>query len=270
MENIKPFGWRRNIDYIKVNFFIMWKSLIEYKIHFYSMFFDQIFYVVFYFIFLFVLSTNFGEVIGWNLFDFVLLMILIDLIRVGQGIFLWEANIFDSITSGSFNHYLVRPISCQFKYFFSRINASAIFYFISDLFLLIFAIIYFNETINLVLLFIISVLMIILEGTFSIFYNSFGFIYIGFERNVLNPFIVPVYRMLNQYPAQFFQKSRILSIFFIFPIFYISSLLIPLSRGINVSNLYLQLLIITILIIIFISVSIINWHYGLKKYKAFG
>ena len=138
----KQFGWKRNFEYIKANLIIMWKNLIEYKANLYGSIAEQLLFFSVQFMFLFVFYTSFGDVIGWDLMDYVLFIILVDLIACFTGLFLWKNPLGSVITTGGLNQYLVRPSNIFIKYYFSSINSSAMFYVISDILLLSISIFY--------------------------------------------------------------------------------------------------------------------------------
>jgi hypothetical protein len=61
---IKPFGFRRNLDYLRVNLFILWKKIIEYKANFFSYGIEHLIYMGS-FLFFIVFSNNFFY--AWNI-----------------------------------------------------------------------------------------------------------------------------------------------------------------------------------------------------------
>jgi len=117
-----PIGWKRNLDFIKVNIFLMWKKTVEYKASLYASFFEQIFFISIQFLFFFVLFSSIGEVINWEFVDYILFFILVDLVFTFAGIFTWGKTLSQTLINGDLNLQISKPINIVFKYIFSNLS----------------------------------------------------------------------------------------------------------------------------------------------------
>ena len=108
---VKKYGIVRNLNYLKENLIICFKSLSEYKLNLFNSIFEQL---IFYFILIIfgkVLISNFGDLIGWSFIDYLLFLIIVDLSTTFTGIFVWDASVQKAIKTGSLNNFLFRPIN---------------------------------------------------------------------------------------------------------------------------------------------------------------
>jgi hypothetical protein len=75
---------------------------------------------------------------------------------------------------------------------------------------------------------------------------------------------------MQQFPTPFFKQTIFFYILMFYPFFFIGSLLIPFISGLEIWNIKLQIFTLFGLTLLFFIVALVNWHYGLKKYEAFG
>jgi ABC-type uncharacterized transport system permease subunit len=76
---------------------------------------------------------------------------------------------------------------------------------------------------------------------------------------------------LMEFPITFFKEIRFIFIFYIFPVIYYSSIITDFVFGYtNINDLFLSFLILLSLIAIFAIGIFVLWHYGLKRYEAYG
>jgi len=262
-------NFKRNIDYIKTSFFIMWRRLIEYKINFYFGILEQLSYFVFQYVFFFVVFSSFGDIIGWEFIDYILFFLLIDLIRVTAGLFIWKRGVGDLIIDGGLNVYLARPISVFIKHYFSEIEPAAIFYVITDI-IAIGLILFFIKVEYFSLFIFLLLLLIYLTFISYAFLDSFSFFKKKLGSVFVYTFYNPIMMVMDDYPAQFFKKLKYKQVLNIFPVFYVGLLLIPLLRGYEIDNLLFYINLIISLSSLFTLLTLIIWHKGLKKYEAYG
>ncbi len=271
MEQVKPFGWRRSLDYFKTNLVLTCKALFEYKANFYVSIFEQFWYYITYFVFFVVVSDNFSSVVNWSFADFLLFALIIDFIHVGFGLFFWNFDLQSSIVRGDLNSNIIRPINPLVSYSFFRLSKGAIFFIISNFLVFPIFILYFGyEFHNIFLSFIIGLLIyldLIFMGMFVVSISFFSFGLADFLGEVVG---AGIHQISKNYPFQFFERTAFKVVLLGIPLFFTSSLLMPLLKGVDVWNMKLQLMILFCTLIFFLMGSLLSWHYGLKKYEAFG
>ncbi len=259
------------LNYFLSNLKITWLRLIEFKMNLYGAIIEQIFYYIGYFIFFLVIFNNFSDVINWTLGDFLLFMIIIDIIHVTQGIFEWKMSIKDSIIKGYINLYLSKPVNIFAGYTLSNLSTASYFFLISNIILLPIVIIYYNiELFNIALSFFIFIIITLLTLITGFFINSINFVSFGLSDVINNIEHIGTAQVAKSFPYQFFKESAIKYFMFAFPLFFIGSLLIPIIRNYPILNIEIQISILVTMIITLSILTYINWHLGLKRYSAYG
>lgn len=261
----------KNINYLLVNLKIGWQKLIEYKMNLYIASFEQTFYYLGYFVFFFVISNNFSDIINWTLRDFLLFMMLVDIVHVIGSLFHWKMDLKDAITTGDLNLYLTKPLNGFIGYTFSNLPSSTYIFLITNLIALPIIILYFN--IQLHNIFASTLIFIgILFATFSFYFfiNSINFHSYGLKYIISNLADIGTYELSKNYPHQFFKRTSFKFFLFVLPMFFVSSLLVPMLRDYPILNINLQIIILIFVILFFSCCTWINWHLGLKKYEAYG
>ena len=272
-NNIKPFGWRRNLDYFKENFIIMWKSLVEYKMNFLVAFIEQIIFFFAQFIFFIVFSQNFAKDIGWNVSDFLIFAMFADFIIVFAGFFIWKFYRFQSIlVTGKLNSYINKPINSMFCFIFSDFSSRAFTMLLMNIIVFPIILIYFKISFVKLLIPFILFLFICSMYIFAFsFFSSINFFNFGISDALFNSYDTVLHGISKSYPAPFFDKNVVLKkILFFVPIFFIGSLLIPLINGSSLNEFYFQIIALLFFNLLFLLGLIMVWHYGLKRYEAFG
>jgi len=267
----KPLGFRRNLDYIKENFILVWKVLIEFKSNLYSSLFLQFFYYFNKYLFFYVLFSSVGDIIGWELIDYLILILIIDLLYSFIEFFNSNGNFSDYLLSGDLNLVTSKPQGIFFKFFFGNLRSSAILFLITSFIALIILFFQINFSLgNLILSIFIFILLVLLHLSISFFISSLAFLSKNLDSQFSNIYWT-ISNEVSNYPSQFFKNLKFRFIFYIFSGFFVSSLLIPLLRGYDFFiNPFYQLGIILSLIVFFSLITFLNWHFGLKKYEAFG
>ena len=261
----------RELNYIKTGMFLTWKKMLEYKANTYSAILAQIIYFVSQFLVLFVISSNFGDVIGWSFLDFVFYLLLFDFVETIAGFFIWgRSDLKSMIVKGELNCYINRPLNKFICFNASIFSAGGtIMLFITSIFL-VFFILFFNvELYNILFGIFIAFLIIIFHIVLRKFVESINFFNFGVSY-FLRETVYRSQRIFTNYPAKFFQGGFFRIIFMIIPLFFVSSLLLPVLRNKEVWNLNLQIFILVSLIIVFGFGIFIFWKFGLKKYEAYG
>lgn len=270
MDEVQDFGWKRKKEYIKVNFYIMWKKLLEYKNNMYFSAFEHYFFILTYFAFYFLIFDNFGEGLGWELYDYFVFFIFCEVLYIIAGTFMWGPSISEHILKGKLSDHLRRPFNPFFSFFFQEMNFYGLFLLIQDV--VIYSVILFFLPIEFynvgfsILIMVLIILLILLEFYFV---KSLDLIMLNLSLVVIKPFW-SFYELTRQYPYGFFRNSGFRFVLLGFPFFLIGSLLIPLLRGYEVWNPLLQISVMIVLIFVFSFGIFFCWHYGLKKYEAFG
>jgi ABC-type uncharacterized transport system permease subunit len=259
------------LNYIKINFYLMIKELTEYKASFYSAFFVQLFFLPSFFLFVYVLSILFDEVITWTPIQIALFVLIEDTIRTLAGVFVWKKEyLSDTLTKGNLSLFISRPGGVAFKYFFQNLSPSAFSYVLVNIPFLLGIIFYVGIDFLSFLLFVIySLLIMILYGsTYNLIY-SLGHLIIHLEKSFFWLFY-RVDALFVMYPAPFFKDFLYMKLFYIFPAFIIGSLIMPLFINSYSANLF-QIVLLLILLILLQNILIyVIWKIGLKNYEAFG
>jgi hypothetical protein len=103
------------------------------------------------------------------------------------------------------------------------------------------------------------------------FFSCISFFNFGIANTIFDSYDTVLPGISKSYPAPFFDKNVVLKkILFVIPIFFIGSLLIPLINGNTLNEFYFQIIVLLVFNLLFFLGLIIIWHYGLKKYEAFG
>jgi ABC-type uncharacterized transport system permease subunit len=264
------YGFIHFIKYFWVNLIIGIKTMTEFKANFYSsifknsiMFFSSIF-------FLKILANKFGEIIGWSFMDFIIFFYFVILIQ-GLSEIIGDCKFEKDLKNGKLNIFLQKPGNLFFNYIFYSRGSSIMFLSIHSTYFLCF--IFYNLDINFIR-FIISILIsLILAITFFLFrsfLDSFSFLFFELGQILRNNIYEELYFISRGYPLNFFEKSAFKLFIMFFPLYYVSTLIVPIFQNKQVPDLLFQISIILFLITIF-SIGIwINWNYGLKKYEAYG
>lgn len=266
----KPFGWRRTFDYFKVNLYLMWRTLIEYKINFFSSIWSEFINVFVMFMFFKVITDNFSDVIPWTTGDFMLYYVIYAIIYTLAGHFFWKDNLFNLIKNGDLNLYINKPINQTYFYLFSKLSSNSFVMMILYCVFLLLTIIYFELVItNIFLGLSLCILVVILIIFFYHFLYSLDLISLGLSSVLLTP-VFGIRTSMELYPEPFFKQNFIKFILMgITPMFFVSSLILPIFRNYDIWNFKLQIIILFSFILILIFGTFFNWHYGLKRYVAF-
>ena len=263
--------FKREFDYIKSFLMIYLKSVLEYKnnlIFFYLANFAFIFTIT---TFILGLTTIFEGLFYWSFKEFFFYIVFMEII-----VFMFhplaDEYLKDMLIKGELNTYLCRPVSTFLQYMMHSSNFSAFCVLIFYVPLLVFFLIFIHTDFEIFNLFLV-VIFGITGGLFYlciiIFLNIFSF-FIKEIRLLVRPFR-RAEQIFYMYPATFFQ-DRFISKFVLFlPVAYFGAFSTEFFFGyITLERLIELFCYQLILILILIILSSINWHYGLKRYEAFG
>jgi len=259
-----------HLNYIKVNLFLMYKKLIEYKFNMFNVILLQIFYVGTQMIFFFLISDIFADVVSWTFVDYMLYSFFLDILFQIAGTLSWGKFLTSELKSGNFQLLLNKPGNPLFKYLFGNFFSTSVLFIFSSMFILIGFILYNSvELFNLGLSLLVFINLIYLWLVTHYFIESLDFYTFG-----LNMVVFRVYNtatdIFHRFPAPFFSKFEFKKLFYIFPFFGLGSLFLPLIRNLESFNLMFQWSLVFGFSVLFTIGVFINWYYGLKKFEAFG
>ena len=270
MNSITPFGWKRNLGYIYQGILLVLKETKEYKASIYSATLIQLVYYLVYTLFFYIMAINFSDIIIWKIEDYILYFLFIGVVADMGGVMFWRNQLFFVLRNGYFNSLLPKPINPFLKKFIGGIAPYGIIFMCISIILIPFVIWIFKIKFETFLLPIIIIsLLVILMSSLFLFIESIEFI----QLKLSEVFHFPIKNLINineMYPAPYFLDTKLRFGFLFVPFFYVGSLVIPLFRGYPVWNLQFQIISIIFFITLFILGIIVNWHYGLKRYEAFG
>lgn len=268
MENHieKLFGWRRNLDYIKTKISLAIVENKEYKANFYSVLLIDIVITIVYVFFYQILGELIFGIIGWELKDYIMFWIAIMIPSKSRYIF--SLLLFKGIIlSGKLNNYLTKPIKPFLLAGFDITSGAAVIS--TFIFFIIYWFLVFYNSYN----YVIYGFLVLLLGTLSYislinFFLSFLFFSKGIDV-IFNLFHNEIIFLNEKFTPKLFDKSFFSSFFYLLPSAIYGYFVIEVLKGnFELFLFYLPFFIGSIIFMILIT--IILWHYGLKKYEAFG
>ncbi|MCA9459380.1 MAG: ABC-2 family transporter protein [Nanoarchaeota archaeon] len=268
---VKSFTWKRNFNYIKTSFYILWKRTTEYKLNTYVALFDQFWYYLTQVLFFYVLFSNFSSIINWKLDDYILFGLIVDLIYVFTGLFIWNGIFQNILVRGDLNNHLIRPINPVISYHFSSLSVGALVFIITNILIFPFLLFFFKiKLYNLFLAFLILILLLLVFTLSYFFVRSINFFSFGLSSVFTLIFESGNYNIAKKYPFGFFEKLDYNFFLLALPLFFTSSLLIPILKSYEIIHFELQIIFLFSLIFFFGIGGYLMWYYGLKNYEAFG
>lgn len=261
---------KKNIEYFYEWFKIDMKQNWEYKT---NMIFSTMITITNTIVTLFVLivlKNQLGDEFLWGMEEFIFFSLQIFFISVFGGIFSYSKKLKKYLIEGKLNEYLIRPLSTQLQYFFQTSRTRrfyvAILYFIALVYYV------FSLKVNFVkfcIVFILSLVGITAFLVIIFFIDSWAFFVK--ESYTLLSIYKNTYSFFRVYPFSFFEDLRYASVLLIFPVTFYGSILTDYLFGYKTINDVVGYLYYIIAIIIVFSIgTYINWHFGLKKYEAYG
>ena len=245
---------------------IAMKENKEYKAQFWSvLLFDIILVFVILLFFEFYGKLVF-EILNWSLLDFFILFCF----QLLAGKFYWMHNLrflSQRILQGELNLYLVRPINTFFLTSIKFISGSNIITGVILLIITIFSVFIGNYQ-NMIYSFIILILGSIYFLIFIDFLYSFAF-FIKDSKFLVEIFNHELNMNIQHYTPKLFERTSFKWIAFLLPsAIYGFFAVEALKNEFTLLLFFLPYIIISFFIMFF--GIIVMWHYGLKKYEAFG
>lgn len=258
----------REVEYFIQNFKQMLLFCKEFKMNTIFQIFNQVVYFFVYYLFFDVLSS---VVVGleYSKLELFVYLILIDMCVTFWGMFDWGKPLKRDIPTGKLNLYVCRPLNPFYLYQFSRLNSNAFIQHMTAWIILI-SILYFS-TINLeISLLSISLFLLVLfyYGLIRVFCNVIAFFNFALSDILYHNVFRAGSSSFKQYPAQFFEFFPYKRFLIIFPMYFMGALFFEYALF---EQFEMSLLIsLIVLNIVTLSITIILWKFGLKKYEAYG
>ncbi|MEC8339078.1 MAG: hypothetical protein VXZ40_00505 [Nanoarchaeota archaeon] len=265
-EFVKRNSIKKYLDYIIEQSLLGLKTIKEYKTNSYLMILlDVVTFGVMMLTYMILMRTLPGIFI-WDLYDFFLFY--------GITLMLWKLmwmhtlrQFNNTLLSGELNIYRTKPFNVYFLTSSKWINVSFANQ-ISNIFLygIIIVIFLTQEYNNLILVHILLIIGLIYFVTFFTFINSMFFF---MKRNDFGHFLHTIEGILYDFTPRIFENMKLGNILLLFPAAISSYFIIEVAN--NRFNLYLHYLPYALLVFLtLLSSIVVLWHYGLKKYEAFG
>ncbi len=263
---VKRNSIQKYVDYIKEQSLLGLKTIKEYKTNSYLMILlDVVTFGVMMLTYM-ILMRTLPEVFIWDLYDFFLFY--------GITLMLWKLmwmhtlrQFNATLLSGELNIYRTKPFNVYFLTTSKWINVSFANQ-ISNIFLygIILGIFLTQEYSNLLLIHLLLIIGFIYFVVFFIFINSMFFF---MKKNDFGRFLHTIEGVLYDFTPKIFENMKLGNILLLFPAAISSYFIIEIAN--NRFDVYLHYLPYALLVFLFLLLSIIiMWHYGLKKYEAFG
>ncbi len=242
------------------------KEIIEYKTQFWSvLFFDVIIFFVM-ILFLNIYGTLVFEFLNWGTYDFFIFFCL--LILAAKFIWMHFLRFFSTrLIQGELNLYLVRPVSSYFMMNCSTINGANIvtgFGF----FMLTLILVYFGDYTNYFFSIIIFLFGICYYIIFHNFFASFSF-FMKKGEFLVDLFNRRINFAIEEFTPKLFYKTPFQWVAFLMPsAIYGFFTLEALKGNFEIFSEFSLILLISF-VIMFVGL-LLQWHYGLKRYEAYG
>ncbi len=268
LEFVKRNCIGKYFDVFLTRFSIGIKEALQYKAQFYT---GTISHLTFNLVMIFstiVVLNNFSF-IDFTIFEIIFMFLHSQVLVMSFGLFLWYKKFSNTIKLGDLNLYLTKPILTNFFCTITYFPYYALFYCFFDLILFLFFGLYFNFlNPSYILTFLISLIGIgILVFEFRVLDSLAFFIK---ENYLILKFFRRFDGLYHQFPIILFENSL-----FFFGLIIGFSLygVLPISfyfGKVSLDLIYLSYILGGLFLIFLIFLEKIIWHYGLKKYEAFG
>ena len=263
---------RKNVkDYILEAIKVEFKVLKEYKMNIYMGILTSISYIISQIIVLFTINNYFNDLLGWELKEYLGFLIFTNTFSTLAGIFYYNRILKNILLTGEMNMYLLRPIPNFIMY---KMSTSIFFMFIEfliEIICLIVFLIYYSNFINF-LNFILIILFVSCGVLFEIFVGNIIDSLAFFIKS--NEFIISLHSQFRhtyyRFPASMF-RGILFTISLFISVTYVGIFAISFLFGNMEYSLFFKFFSLLIFLVIFcIGVLCLQWHFGLKKYEAYG
>lgn len=270
-DTIKPFGIRRNWDYVKEALKIKVKSLIEYKVNVFSGFLMSIIYSLLFVLFFVVIGTKFNDLLGWTFNEYFFYIIIIGFNATFFGTFWFSQNLRYVLLTGHINLFLTKPIN----YFLQHFLDSSTLIFGSSSLIYLCALVYYILTVGIQITlyeFLCVFILMFLTGIFFVlvhrFFDALRFFYKA-EDNVFMTTYRMFYANFDRFPATIFEGKIGFLTYFCANAYYGAYLTEFVFGQIGYSEVYTMFIYLIGLIFVFGTFIYLLWHFGLKNYEGY-
>ena len=245
------------------------KSMMEYRVDFIVGIISQLLTQVVELIFIWIVFQNTESLADWT-FDKLLLLYGITMLTIAIVDFLFDS-IYDIgpkyIKDGDFDKLLLRPIHPLISVIGDTKTFTAFGYMAISLVLIISMLI--KLQINITFMLIAKIIIFALSGALIIGAIMIAFSVTSFYTYKSNEIIWSVFRIYTfaQYPIEIYNKFIRILITFIFP--FVFATYYPTLNYLGQENGWLMYLS-PIVAIIFLSIAIKIWNWGLNRYRSTG
>lgn len=267
MNEIKSFNWKRNWNYFLAKLLISLKEIKEYRIDVYFSLFSYSVTLITY-MFFYLVFFDFLEILDWSNFEFLLFFILCwlgSLIVVNFSLRSFKT----VLLKGDMNKLMTLPLNKFLLANLTIIKGRNFFTVILNFFIYLFLTLTLDYEFHLILF---SVLVLLLGSIFFIIFVDFFYVLAFFFKEVdivYNLFIKEMVYLNEKFTPNLFSGSFFKDFFFLLPSAFYGYFALEVLRG--EFNLFLHYLsFCLIIILVMFIITLIIWHYGLKKYEAFG
>jgi hypothetical protein len=257
------------LNVLKESSIIGWKAILEYKANMYASLIVEL-SMLLSLLFGYVFLGNFGDLIGWDFIDYLVFIYFIGLQYQIHGAYHWPNTLHTQIPEGRLNNILHKPKSTFFLNYFSNIDGDVITFFILDLILILpFVLIFAKFTfISLILAYVISTILGIFLLMLYLFIDSFNLYFLKSSKP-FEELVDQTRDMQANIPGIFFSKTKLKLVFMLVSMYYVSTLVVPIFQGKAVEDFGFQIVYVILSTVILFTLTLINWHFGLKKYEAY-
>lgn len=264
-------GIKHYWNYFLEYFMLSVKRVTEFKPNLYAVCLFAPIDVILSIVFSYVLSQSIGDVVGFGFIDFLLIFVFLFTFNDFMSMFYRSKHLESYILFGDMNNILKIPGS-PFLNFFLKIGYNSFIFTIFQVLIYTPIILYFGSW-TFLSLFLSSFFMFLLAIIFVFFIYflesfSWRFVKVGFFLKKV--YLDNIQNDVRAYPMQFFRSSPLFYVLATMPIYFISTLVVPVFQNMEVGDLSVQFLILGCTFIVSIIGIWLNWRYGLKNYEAFG
>lgn len=260
----------RNLFFAKEFLVIHFKTLKEYKTNIYLGLLSHLTFMIIISFTFFVLKQQFSEIFYWNLEEFILYLILMELF-----LFFfhpWFRGLKSDLLTGQFNGYLTKPVSIFLNQSLSNLKLDTVIIGLGYVLLLFGYFTYIVQDLN-VIRALITVLFSFIGGillmsvrctinSLAFFMKENGFLSEIYFGNFTNVF--------SYYPVSFFKESSIKYLGLIVAVIYYATIPTDFYFGyIGYSELFNYGILLFVMISILALSSFILWKKGLEKYEGY-
>ncbi len=252
----------------KIQFILALKQLKEYKIDFFMGFLVNVSLTITYLFFYYFFNDLSNGILDWNFYDFILFFFM----GFFSSLFLrffWVRMLVFILKRGKLNTILSKPVNPFFFLVLHEIRGSFIpFTFI--LFIITLSLIFISQDYS---NFLFAFLIVLIGFLIQVLFLNVIFSMAFFTKGLVNYLFEIYYRNLNStvetYTPKFFENTKIVELVYLFPVAFIDYFFIEILKG-RTTEVFVYLPNFLFFGLICFIILLIEWHYGLKKYEAFG